>query len=116
LTYAINPEGRPYVQNIDDFNEYSLKNKLNITVNLKYDLQGSPLEHFKSMVESLLIKKSPKYDIYFYDNSFTQKYGPYLLDLNGKISEEHIKLYHPDIISGSCMYKNKLVGIVRKTF
>jgi len=107
----VNPDGSPYVQIIDDFNEYSLNNNLNIIANLILDMQSLEVNYFESMVESLLIRKSTKYDIYIYDNSSTQKYGKYLLDLNNRIPDEHIKLYHPDIIDGTCIYKNKLVGI-----
>jgi len=111
LTNNLNPDGQPYVNIIKDFDEYSLKNKLNITVSLTTDKHGTDVDYYESMVESLLKKKNPKYDLYFYDNSFTSEYGEYLLDLNNRISEEHLKLFHPDILSGSCMYKNKLVGI-----
>ncbi len=104
------------MQYVDEFNEYSLKNKLNITLNLTLDLPTTEVDYFKSMVESLLLKRSTKYDMYIYDSSYTMKYGEYLLDLNNRIPDAHIKLFYPDVLSGSCMYKNKLVGIVSEIY
>eukprot|EP00833_Pecoramyces_ruminatium_P001529 jgi/Orpsp1_1/1175561/evm.model.c7180000054357.1 len=63
------------------------------------------------MVESLLIKKKDKYDLFFYDNAFTQKYGNYLLDLNDYLSKEDIEIYDSKLISEICTYENKLVGL-----
>ncbi|ORX79942.1 periplasmic binding protein-like II [Anaeromyces robustus] len=66
---------------------------------------------FSSMIESLLKKKSPKYDIYFYDSSFISKYGPYLIDLQEWLPEEHINIYDQNIINQTCIYNDKLVGL-----
>ncbi|ORY31687.1 hypothetical protein LY90DRAFT_76374 [Neocallimastix californiae] len=63
------------------------------------------------MIESLL-KKSSKYDLYFYDNAYTQTYGPYLLDLKQYLPKEHIDIYNSELLSQSCEYENKLVGLV----
>ena len=95
LTCNINSDGRPYVQIFDEYNEYSLKNKLNVTVNLTLDIHSLEIDNFESMVESLFMKKKTKYDMYTYDCSYTTKNGEYLLDLNNRISDEHIKLFHP---------------------
>eukprot|EP00833_Pecoramyces_ruminatium_P013528 jgi/Orpsp1_1/1187560/evm.model.d7180000058609.1 len=98
----------------DEFNNYSIKNNLNITVNvnLMSSLNSTgDVTDFASMIESLLLKKNKKYDLYFYDNFYTSRFGKYLLKLDNYISEEHIAKYNPQVISEACLYKNKLVGL-----
>ncbi|ORX83231.1 periplasmic binding protein-like II [Anaeromyces robustus] len=113
VAYADGKFNEIYLSMVNDFNEYSEKNNLNITVKINVhstaDLKN--FESFAFSVESLLIKKSNKYDIYYYDNSYTQKYGPYLLDLKEYLPEEHIKMYNQEIVEKSCIYKDKLVGL-----
>jgi len=62
------------------------------------------------MLESLFQKKSNKYDIYFYDNIYTTRFEPHLLNLKKVIPEELIDLYKPGIASKTCVIKNKWVG------
>jgi len=66
---------------------------------------------YASTVDLLLQKKSNKYDIYIYNFIFSQKYGPYLMDLKELLTEEEINQYNPKYLSSS-YYDNKLVGIV----
>eukprot|EP00833_Pecoramyces_ruminatium_P000409 jgi/Orpsp1_1/1174441/evm.model.c7180000050111.1 len=66
---------------------------------------------YGSMVESLLKRKSKKYDLFFYDNTYTPKFGPYLLNLNEWVSESHIKMFDQSIISQTCMHNDNLVGL-----
>jgi len=100
---------------VNDFNEYAENNNLNITidVNVYTDVDIKNFESFANTVETLLKKKSNKYDIYFYDNAYTVKYGKYLLDLKGYLSEDHVNVYNKDIIEKSCKYEDKLVGLVK---
>ena len=70
------------------------------------------LSNFGTMIESLFKNKKNKYDLYFYDNLYTPRYGHYLLDLRELISKEVLNLYDKAIISKTCMYKDRLVGIV----
>eukprot|EP00833_Pecoramyces_ruminatium_P000322 jgi/Orpsp1_1/1174354/evm.model.c7180000049786.1 len=98
---------------VKDFNEYSEKNNLNITlnVNIYTSLDMKSFEDFADNVESLLRKKTNKYDIYYFDNAYTIKYGPHLLDLKNYLPEEHIKMFNSEIIEKSCLYEDKLVGL-----
>jgi len=100
---------------INDFNEYSEKNNLNITIsiNIHTNMDNKNFESFVDNVESLLNKKTNKYDIYYYDNAYTVKYGPYLLDLEKYLPKEHIEMYNSDIIEKTCVYEDKLVGLVK---
>ncbi|ORX41837.1 periplasmic binding protein-like II [Piromyces finnis] len=63
------------------------------------------------MIETLLRKKSTKYDLYFYDDIYSNRFGPYFIDLNDYLSEEHINSFNKNILSQLCYYENKLVGL-----
>jgi len=72
------------------------------------------MENLGIMVEGLLKKKKSKYDIFFFDNSLTSTYGPYLLDMSKHLEKDHINMYNKHILSQVGYYKDKLVGLVRK--
>jgi len=70
---------------------------------------------YGSMIESLLKQRKNNintYDIYFYDNLYIPKFGSDLLELNDILSEEEINVYDQYIVSNSCYYKDKLIGLV----
>jgi len=65
------------------------------------------------MIETLVKKaKKNKYHFYFYDSTYISNYGPYLLDLSQYLPKDHIDIYNSDILSYTCYYKDKLVGLV----
>ncbi|ORX80973.1 hypothetical protein BCR32DRAFT_268565 [Anaeromyces robustus] len=106
-----------YIPFINDFNNYSKEHNLNITVNLNLLTRLNTtysITDFGSMVEVLLKKKTTKYDIFFYDNLYTSKYEPYLLDLNEFVPKELLDQYNDDIIAQTCIFNNRLVGIPAK--
>ncbi|ORX79299.1 periplasmic binding protein-like II [Anaeromyces robustus] len=99
---------------ITEFNEYAEKNNLNITVKLNLFSNINSvlsLEDYGSMLESLLEKKSEKYDILFYNNMFIPRIGKYLSDLNDFLPKEHLEMYDSKMKSDFCSYKDKLVGL-----
>jgi len=104
----------------NEFNNYAKKENLDITVKITllthYNATIYTTRSYGSMVESLLKKHSSKYDIFFYDNTYTSKYSPYLMDLTEYISEEELKEFNPYIISKLCTYQNKLFGLVKLNF
>jgi len=116
LVYSLDSGTATFNYYIDSFNEYSKKNNLNIKVKLNL-LSNSNTTFFMNnlgyMVESLLKKKKSKYDIFFYDNTFTSSYGPYLLDMSKYLEKDHIDMYNKQILSQIGYYKDKLVGLVR---
>jgi len=88
---------------------------MNITVNLTLLTRMNTtysIESFGSLIESLLIKKSKKYDIFFYDNAYTYKFGTYLVDLKPYFSMDFFDSFNTQILQQTCSYKNKLVGLV----
>ncbi|ORX83229.1 periplasmic binding protein-like II [Anaeromyces robustus] len=113
VAYADTEYNDIYSSMIEDFNDYAKENHLNITakINIHTNADNKDFESFANTVESLLKKKANKYDIYFYDNAYTVKYGPYLLNLKDHLSEELIKIYNKDLIEKTCTYEDKIIGI-----
>ncbi|ORX44204.1 periplasmic binding protein-like II [Piromyces finnis] len=107
-------DSQMYTPSVNAFNKYSKENNLNIKLNLTL-LTAANITYSKAdygaLVESLLKRNSKKYELYFYDNIYIQKYAEYFQDLRGLISEDIINEYDPQIINESCIYNNKLVGM-----
>ena len=108
-----------------EFEKYAEEHNLNITIKAESTTFANPsdsLTHFISIVETSLKKnndknfindkKNKKFDIYIYDNKYTNIYGPYLLNLKDYLPKEYIKMYDSKIVSELCTYKDKVVGLV----
>jgi len=108
----------------NEFEKYATENNLNITVNAESITFANPsdsLSHFISIVETSLKKnndknfkndnKNKKFDIYIYDNKYTNLYGPYLLNLKDYLPKEYIEMYDSKIVSELCSYQDKVVGL-----
>ncbi|ORX86781.1 hypothetical protein BCR32DRAFT_275137 [Anaeromyces robustus] len=103
-----------YTPFVDDFNEYATKNNLNITVKLNIfsNLNSTvSVNDYGSMLESLLKKKSEKYDVFFYNNMFVPYLGNHFLNLEELLPKEHIDMYDLQILNEFCYNENKLVGL-----
>ncbi len=98
-----------------DFNAYSKENGLNIIIDLNLfstsNSTGEVLD-YEATLDYHLSRGSDKYDLVFFDNIFTSRFGPYLLDLNGIVEQEHLDKYMEGVASQTCVYKNKIVGLV----
>jgi len=97
------------------FNEYSKEKGLNIYVNLEVlTPENSPLDfgNYGTTIDAFLLKKSPKYDIYFYYSAYSKKYGNHFLNLKDYLPEEYIKGFDERILNEACSYNNELVGVV----
>ncbi|OUM68442.1 hypothetical protein PIROE2DRAFT_3900, partial [Piromyces sp. E2] len=98
---------------LNDFNEYSKLNNLNITVDLNIFSNKKTDSSVSSYVESLellLNKKSEKYDLYFFNNMYVSDLYRHFIDLKEYLSPEYLNLFDPDIIE-YCSYDNKLIGL-----
>ncbi|ORX44203.1 periplasmic binding protein-like II [Piromyces finnis] len=101
---------------VNEFNAYSNTHHLNITVKLNLLTRNNmtySVTDYGSYIEAILNKKNSarKYDLYFYDNVYLPKYGKYLMDLKNELSISHINMYNQKIVSESCIYQDKLVGL-----
>jgi len=102
-----------------EFNKYAEENHLNITlkIDIKKNLrQKDSWEYLKIQVGSAVQKTKMKYsenkfEMFFYDNRFTNLFGPYLMNLNYVFTEGDLDYYDPKIIEETCIYDEQLVGI-----
>ncbi|KAL6591196.1 hypothetical protein U3516DRAFT_805682 [Neocallimastix sp. 'constans'] len=63
------------------------------------------------MIEDILHRKSPKYDIIIYDNIYTKKFESYFLDLSEHLPQEHLDVYSKSVLSQSCIHNNKWISL-----
>ena len=116
VAYVLDPNENAYSIYLNKFNDYSKKNNLNIEINLNLlssDNSTISTEDYGSMIEATMKKtKDIKYHIYFYDNLYSSKYGPHLLNLEKYLTQDHINMYDSRILDNTCYYKNILVGLV----
>lgn len=105
--------------NVDEFNQFSKENDLGIYINLNLLTSSNSTKDYNNygnLMESLLMKKNKKYDIYFYENVYSWNFGPYLLNLRNWISEDFINIFNPKLISSTCEYNDKLIGLINFFF
>jgi len=113
MVFSFTEEETFYNTLFNAFNVYSRENNLNIDLNINIltpDNSTSAINSYGSTVDSLLKRKSTKYDLYFYYASYTNKYGKHLLDLNEYLPQEYINLFGEEILTCST-HDNKLVGL-----
>lgn len=100
----------------NEFNEYSRKKGLGIYVNLEVltpKISTTEFENYGTTINSLLLRKSPKYDIYFYYSAYSEKYGSHFLNLKDYLPEEYIKRFDENILKETCYSNdNELIGVV----
>eukprot|EP00833_Pecoramyces_ruminatium_P013802 jgi/Orpsp1_1/1187834/evm.model.d7180000060488.1 len=114
IAYSHHVEGQIYTPLVSEFNKYSKENNLNITLNINLlTLNNATFSvgGYGTTVESLLQKKSDKYDLYFYDNLYAKRLSPHLLNLKNYLPEDHIKMYTPGIASQTSVFNGKWVGL-----
>jgi len=103
---------------VNDFNDrYVKENNLDIRLEMSlFTEQNSTVnkDFYSSTIDSLLSKKSHKYDVFIYDPLFTRRYAPYFIDLNDYIPKEHMDLYDTEETYNSGYYNGQCVGLVKK--
>jgi len=71
------------------------------------------LESYGTTIDSLLMKKKQKYDVYFFFSTYTKKYASSLLNLEDYLPEESINAYDKAILKEGCSSNDgKLVALV----
>ncbi|ORX79047.1 periplasmic binding protein-like II [Anaeromyces robustus] len=113
IAYSMDAENQGYTSMVSDFNQYAEDNNLNITLNINLLTNANTTVDtgdYATLINSLLMKNSYKYDLYIYDNGQTQTYGKYLLDLSEYLPEDYLESFDPNLISSTCIYDNKQVG------
>ncbi|ORX52872.1 hypothetical protein BCR32DRAFT_288114 [Anaeromyces robustus] len=115
VAYTFGSDDQLYSSFLKKFNDYSKKNNLNIEINLNLISpvnSSTIIKDYGSMIETVMKKTTNlKYHIYFYDNLYISKYGPYLLNIENYLPKEHIDMYDAKILNSVCKYKDELVGL-----
>jgi len=100
---------------IDQFNQYSKEYNLDIELDMMlFSVANTTItstSEYGSTVDTLLSKKSIKYDVYCYDPVYIKKYAPNLEDLKPRLSKEHMELYNVGDAPKVSVYDNKWVGL-----
>ena len=119
LAFTQNEGTQVYTFLINNFNEYSLKNNLNVTIDLNLFTPANSTkktDDFCSVIDQFLKRKSDKYDIYFYNNIYTTRFEPHFLDLNKLLPRNHTAMYVDAQTSESYSYNDKLIGLVSNLY
>jgi len=93
-----------------DFFKYTEGKNLNAKINPYFILYKNSKNSLQSSIESSL---KNFYDIFIYDSVHLNVFDPYLLDLRNYLPKEHIEMYDSRIINETCIYKEKLIGLVK---
>ena len=71
------------------------------------------LESYGTTIDSLLLKKKQKYDVYFFFSTYTKKYASSLLNLEDYLPEESINAFDETVLKEGCSSNDgKLVALV----
>jgi len=86
VTYSYRDSPQEINKLADMFNHYAKENNLDITLQLTVFTSvnseiGNSAVNYNTIVESLLNKKSSKYDLYFYDSAYSAKFGNHFINL-----------------------------------
>jgi len=116
ITFTYYEDGNSYHRSlINGFNEYSKEKGLGINVDLIVltpDNSTSDIESYGTTIESLLVKKSEKYDLYFFYASYTKKYAKHFIDLREYLPKESIEVFDQSVLQHQCTsYNDELVGL-----
>ncbi|ORX34621.1 periplasmic binding protein-like II [Piromyces finnis] len=114
ISYAYSERLNLLTPIVDEFNKYSKKQNLDIQIELTIlapENSTSSIDDYASIVGTLLARQSTKYDLIFYYASFSEVYGEHFVPLNGLISEEHINMFDKNIISKTCTWNKKVIGL-----
>ncbi|ORY37851.1 periplasmic binding protein-like II [Neocallimastix californiae] len=114
ISFSYSVETEIYSYLVNEFNQYSKENNLNITLKLNLLNSSNSTNHindYGSLIGSLLKKETKRYDIYFYDIVYSQLFGPFFMDLKKWLPKELINEYDTRFFIPACIYKDKLVGL-----
>eukprot|EP00833_Pecoramyces_ruminatium_P001306 jgi/Orpsp1_1/1175338/evm.model.c7180000053445.1 len=98
----------------NEFNEYSERNNLNITINLILitpDNSTKNEDDFCSFLDFTLKRKTTKYDIIFYNNVYIQRFEDHFIDLYKLLPENHIQMFKNIRNYEVFFLNNKLIGL-----
>ncbi len=101
-----------FSQLVSEFNEYSEKNNLDITLSLIFNGNENSIVNYNDLLKDILLKRSPKFDLFFYDPKYSAKFAEHLKDLYEYLPRDVVNNFDSDILSNTCVYNNQLIGLV----
>ncbi|ORX80889.1 hypothetical protein BCR32DRAFT_280131 [Anaeromyces robustus] len=111
--YAFNYDST-FVELTNKFNDYAKENNLDIDLKMVLFTDQNTTaqkDNFFSSMDTLLNKKSQKYDLVVYDPLYIVEYEKHLLDLKEWLPQEHIQLYNSGNAPKISIHNNKWIGI-----
>ena len=104
---------------VNNFNEYSKEQDLDIHLEMILFSDHNvtyKLDNYGETIESLLLKKSMKYDIFCFDPLYNNIYDPHLEDIKNLLKkydmENHLNLYNKGEALKTCKVNDKWVALV----
>ncbi|ORX80974.1 periplasmic binding protein-like II [Anaeromyces robustus] len=117
LAFAYEETSSVYTYFETEFNKYSENNNLDITLKLTILSNLNTTYSFSSYgitTDTLLKKKSYKYDLIFFDSLYIKNYEPYLLDFKEYIPKKTIEKFDQNVLNQMCIHNNRLIGFPLK--
>ena len=101
---------------VNAYNRYSEEKNLDIKLEVELFTSSNSTVYtdFGAFLDSIFKNKSTrtKYDMFFYFDTYTERFGSHFINVEKYISSEHIDLFERSIIDTSCLWKKTVVGLV----
>jgi len=100
---------------IKDFNEYAQENNIDVELEVNLYTNADTTDFVNengSTIDKLLNDGTQKYDLFFYDVMYSNKYSNHLIDLSEFLKKDHIKLYSNGVATKTCKLEDKWIGLV----
>jgi len=114
ITFSFEKDSKYIDEITNEFNAYSEENNLDIYLQktlLTSDNITIDIDSYANTIESLLSKKSVKYDLIMVNAVYVHRFDNYVLDLNCYISKEIRDLYSNSIVQNIGVRNNKLIAL-----
>jgi len=84
---------------------------------LSPQISTADLDDYGTTIDSLLLKKNQKYDMFFYFSTYSKKYASHLVNLRDYLSEEYINVFDENVLKNGCSsYDDELIALVIYSF
>ncbi|ORX86473.1 periplasmic binding protein-like II [Anaeromyces robustus] len=113
MAFIMNAYEKVYREMIDEFNRYSKDNNLDIFLEFNFLTENNStydVTDYGNVINSLLTKKSTKYDMYIYFDAFNDLFAPHFINLKEYLDDDFINTFPPEFIKRSYI-NNSLTGI-----
>ncbi|ORX81293.1 periplasmic binding protein-like II [Anaeromyces robustus] len=113
IAISYSNEDQFFTSIVNDFNEYAKANKLDIELDIDVHSSNDTLNlsfEYRKLLKELFNNESSKYDIFFYDVTYTNLYISNFLELNNELPNEYFIWYSTGIGSETCVNNGKWIG------